>query len=397
LRILHVVPYYEQAWAYGGIPRLTTTMTRALARRGHSVTVCTTDVCDGTSRAVAVPEVPGITVETFPNLSNTIAYHLQVFTPIGFRQYLRRQAGTFDVAHLHACYNFPGVIAGWELTRASVPYVVSPNGTAKPLERRIRAKQFFGVTVGRSMLPQAKMIIGVSQAEVTQLQQLGIASSRIVQIPNPIDETEFASPADAPAYPRNRGANDAPAILFLGKLTPRKGVEDLVRAFAMLDDRRARLIIAGNDMGAGSGISALIQKLQLQSRVIQTGLLTGAERVSALAAATVVVYPSRDEIFGLVPLEALLAGTPVVVCNDSGCGEVISSTGGGLTVPPGDIEALRTAIAAMLASTDRWHERARAAAAVIRRRFGAEVVCDQLESLYWRVIKSEPDSVRMRA
>ena len=62
LRILHVVPYYEQAWAYGGIPRLTTTITRALARRGHDVTVCTTDVCDRTSRAVAVPSVNGITV-----------------------------------------------------------------------------------------------------------------------------------------------------------------------------------------------------------------------------------------------------------------------------------------------------------------------------------------------
>ena len=54
LRILHVVPYYEQAWAYGGIPRLATTMTRALARRGHQVTVCTTDVRDRRTRASAI-------------------------------------------------------------------------------------------------------------------------------------------------------------------------------------------------------------------------------------------------------------------------------------------------------------------------------------------------------
>ena len=50
LRILHVVPYYDQAWAYGGIPRLVHTLTRGLVRQGHSVTVCTTDVCDATTR-----------------------------------------------------------------------------------------------------------------------------------------------------------------------------------------------------------------------------------------------------------------------------------------------------------------------------------------------------------
>ena len=46
LSILHVVPYYEDAWAYGGIPRLAGAMTRGLARRGHHVTVCTTDAAE---------------------------------------------------------------------------------------------------------------------------------------------------------------------------------------------------------------------------------------------------------------------------------------------------------------------------------------------------------------
>src|SRR6186997_733966 len=92
LRILHVVPYYEQAWAYGGIPRLATTMTRALARRGHDVIVCTTDACDAHTRATRRAGLHGVEVRTFPNLSNAAAYHLQVFTPIGLRSYLRASA-----------------------------------------------------------------------------------------------------------------------------------------------------------------------------------------------------------------------------------------------------------------------------------------------------------------
>jgi glycosyltransferase involved in cell wall biosynthesis len=398
LRILHVVPYYEQAWAYGGIPRLVTTMTRALARRGHDVTVCTTDVRDSRSRASStIRNAHGVDVRIFPNVSNAVAYHLQFFTPIGLRRYLRRSAATFAVAHLHACHNLPGVIAASEFTRVGVPYVVTPNGTARPLERRVRAKQLFALTAGRSMLPRAARVLAVSQSEVIQLREMGIDESAIAEISNPIDEAEFDRAVDGDGYRRRMGLADDPVVLFLGKLTPRKGVEDLVRAFASVADPRAKLIVAGNDMGAGASIVSLIQRLALEARVIRQGLLTGSERLDALGGADVVVYPSRDEIFGLVPLEALLAGTPVIVCNDSGCGEVISSTGGGLIVPPGDSATLRAAIETVLANPEEWRRQARHAAFAVRRRFGSQVICDRLESLYCEVVKEQTDARRMRA
>jgi glycosyltransferase involved in cell wall biosynthesis len=190
---------------------------------------------------------------------------------------------------------------------------------------------------------------------------------------------------------------ERPVILYLGKLTPRKGVDDLVRAFASLRDPTTTLIVAGNDMGVESRIISLVRRFVLEARVIRTGLLTGSERLDALAAADIVVYPSRDEIFGLVPLEALLAGTPVVVCNDSGCGEVISSIGGGLAVPPGDVSALRVAIESMLADLALWRRRARTAAMTVRRRFGSEVVCDRIESLYRTLVEHQPATLRMGA
>ncbi len=398
MRILHVAPYYEQAWAYGGIPRLVTTMTRALARRGHHVTVCTTDVLDSRTRASStVRNAHGVDVQIFPNVSNAIAYHLQFFTPIGLRRYLRRSSAAFDVAHLHACHNLPGVIAASELRRAGVPYVVSPNGTARPLERRVRTKQLFALTAGRSMLPRAARVVAVSPSEVKQLRGMGVDRSAIAEIPNPVDEAEFDRTVDGYGYRRRMGLGGDPVVLFLGKLTPRKGVDHLVRAFASVVDPHAKLIVAGNDMGAGASIAALIQRLGLEARVIRQGLLTGSDRLDALGAADVVVYPSRDEIFGLVPLEALLAGTPVIVCNDSGCGDVISSTGGGLIVPPGDPDTLRGAIESVLANLEEWRRRARHAAFDVRRRFGSQVICDRLESLYREVVNEQADALRMRA
>src|SRR5215831_1694721 len=123
IRILHVSPYGEAAWAYGGIPRVLGALTRGLAKRGHSVTVCTTDVCDESSRLPSSrrpegPDAERITHCSFRNVSNRLAYRQQAFLPLGLRQFLRNHAGDFDVAHLHACRNLPGALAAYYLRRA---------------------------------------------------------------------------------------------------------------------------------------------------------------------------------------------------------------------------------------------------------------------------------------
>ena len=155
----------------------------------------------------------------------------------------------------------------------------------------------------------------------------------------------------------------------------------MLRAFARIHRPDARLVLAGSDMGSGLSLDT-----QAIPRVRRVGLLTGRDRLDALAAATVVVYPSRDEVFGLVPLEALLSGTPVIVCNDSGAGEIVATIGGGLIVPPADDEALAGAIESMLAANGLWRQRARAAGARVRQQFGADIVAARLDGLYHDVL-----------
>ena len=98
------------------------------------------------------------------------------------------------------------------------------------------------------------------------------------------------------------------------------------------------------------------------------------------------VYPSQDEIFGLVPLESLLSGTPVVVAGDSGCGEVVHATGGGEVVPAGDVDALATAIDAVLNAPVRWKAAATSAADRVRANYSGDSVCSQLEHLYIEIV-----------
>jgi glycosyltransferase involved in cell wall biosynthesis len=374
-------------------------MARSLAARGHRVTICTTDVCDADHRLAAPdgasrfgawrPVRPSdrITVRVFPNISNRLAYHQQVFAPIGMRRFLREHARSFDVAHLHACRNLPGVLAARSLRRAGVPYVLAPNGTAPLIERRRLAKQIFDVALGNAVTRHAHRVLAVTEAERRQLHGVGVADDRISVVGNPIDLDEFSTPPAAGAFKARHGLT-GPLVVYLGKITPRKRVHTLVRAFAQLPSATATLVVAGNDMGAEGSARAAADAAGVTGRTRFVGLLRGAGRLELLADADVVVYPSEHEIFGLVPLEALLVGTPVVVSDDSGCGEVVGQLGGGLVVPGREAELAR-AIESVLDRQPEWRCAARTAGREVRARFSAEAIGERLEELYGEVVRAE--------
>ena len=297
------------------------------------------------------------------------------------------QARAFDLAHLHACRNVPGVIAASHLRRAGVPYVLTPNGTAPRIERRRVAKMLFDVLGGHRVFTGAARLLAVAHAEAQQLCRLGVDESTIRIVPNPIDLQEFAAPSARGAFRRQHALTPAPIVLFLGKLTPRKRLDVAVRAFHRLAaNEAAQLVIAGNDMGSEAETRQLVRRLGLESRTTFTGLLRGRERIDALADADVLVYPSQDEIFGIAALEALLCGTPVIVSDDSGCGEIVRGLGAGAVIPCGDIDACARAIRNALLSPDQSRAGATAAAEKIRSTYSASSVVNALEAVYQEIV-----------
>jgi len=391
-----VTPYSDRAWAYGGIPRVVAAQTEELASRGIEVTIATTDAFDIRSRDPGGdprrPRRPhpaaqraGATVRVFPNLSNRLAARQQLYLPLGLARWLGDAVGGFDLGHLHGCHNLPGVIAARRLRRAGVPWVVQPNGTAPRHERRLLAKRVFDLVFGQRPLRDASAAVAVTAVERHQLERLGVAPGRVRVIPNPV-RPEPAPDADEVAAFRTRyGLGAAPVVTYLGQLSPRKRVDLAVRAVAALPDPAVHLVVAGADMGSRPALEALAARLGISDRIRFTGVLEGRERMAALAAAGVVVYPTVDEIFGLVPMEALQAGTPVVVSGDSGCGEVVRATGGGEVVPAGDAAAVTAAVAGILAAPDSWRPRVEAAVRRIGELFGPGTVGGKLEALYREV------------
>jgi len=275
-------------------------------------------------------------------------------------------------------------VAAKHLHRAGVPYIVQPNGTSGRIERRLAAKLIFDALFERDVLLNAGGIIAVTDWERRQLggEHHAAGASTVTVVPNPLAPMPPCPLPARGAFRSRHGLTGAPLLMFLGMLSPRKHPDVLARAVAELARPDVQLVFAGNDMGAERRTRSVVSRLGLDARTRFTGLVTGPARFVALADADIVVYPSRDEAFGLVPLEALQAGTPVIVCNDGGCGEIIGAIGGGLLVPPGDARALAAAIAAMLDDLPRWRAGASRAGAEASRRFHPDRVAAQLETIY---------------
>jgi glycosyltransferase involved in cell wall biosynthesis len=398
LRILHVAVYYEDAWAYGGIPRVVAALCRALVNQKHHVTVCTTDAYDSTRRLQRTKFTNfqssqngftshGVDVRIFPNISNWLAYEQQFFVPIGFHTYLLKHIASFDIVHIHGHHHLMSVIAAKLAVRMGVPYIVTPNGTAPRIERRRLGKWLFDIIFRQDRaLRNAKRVTAVSLAEKRTLIDMGIPEQQICLLPNPVDLSEFDPRPAGKDFKTQYHIPFEKMVLYLGKLTPRKNIDVLIRSMAEIPQQSVGLVIAGYDYGMKRSLQALVRKHSLESRVLFSGGLQGKARLEALAAADVVAYPGQDEVFGLVAFESILCGTPVVVAGDSGCGEIIQKVGGGIVVPNGDVTALSEALMAILDAQGIWDTEIKSAHENIEKEFSAEVVGRQLIEIYEDVI-----------
>jgi len=382
VHVLQVTPYFPPTWAYGGIPRIVDGLSRALVRRGVQVTGLTTDALDAVQRVPAGQsrDRDGVRVLTVPNLSNRAAYRHQLFLPRGARRALDG-LGPVDLVHLHGHRHLLNNVAAAWAREADRPYLLTANGTLLRHERKVGAKLLWDLLVAGHIPTGAARCVAVSAADVGQHLQAGVAADRIVRIPNGLDLGEFESLPPAGSFRAARGLLGRPLVAYLGQVSPRKGVGHLVEAFAGGAMGEAVLVVGGNDMGAMAQAVA-----RSDGSVVFTGLLEGRDRLALLADADVLVYPSTDEVFGLVPFEGLLCGAPVVVGDDCGCGELIAEAGAGLLVRHGDVEGLRARIRTLLADPVAAGAMVARGRRYIHERLGFDRVAEAHEVLYREVL-----------
>lgn len=382
MRILFGIPFLYPALAYGGAARAAYHLAEALQRQGHDVAVLTTDVWDSTSRGPHNGFRPPFEVIHLRNVSNWAAYHLQFYTPVHAAKESGRLISSADIVHLHTFRNVLNDVIARRAANKRVPFVLSGHGTIPRIERFKGVKRAYDLLLGNWQLQHASGFLALSRTEARRIARAVPENRPVAIIPNGV--TEFDPPEPCLFRKKWSIRPEEKLVLFLGKITHRKGLQHLVRAYSSMRFE-ARLVIAGNDMGYGEEIRRLIANLGLQQRVIWTGLLPDAEKFQALRDADVTVYPSIHEVFGLVPIESLSCGTPVVVCGDDGCGEVIRKTGGGEITGWGDSQGLAFAIRTQLREGKDRADLARAAE-YIRDHFQWPLVARATARFYERIL-----------
>jgi glycosyltransferase involved in cell wall biosynthesis len=184
---------------------------------------------------------------------------------------------------------------------------------------------------------------------------LGVPSERITVI-YPGVNTDMERPLGSAAACALRARYGLPEefVLFVGTLEPRKNIALLLDAWSLLADRHGlhpTLVIVGGKGWFYESLETSVQAMGLSSRVRFAGYVLDADLPVWYSAATLFVYPSLYEGFGLPPLEAMACGTPVLVSDRSSLPEVVGEAG--LSLPPDDAQAWADAIALLLGSPDR--------------------------------------------
>jgi glycosyltransferase involved in cell wall biosynthesis len=239
--------------------------------------------------------------------------------------------------------------------RAPAPYVCSVKGViAEELQHErgaVRGLLWSLSRLERLNARRAPLVLTTSAYSRRKIAELyGVPPARVRVVPEGIDLARWRRHLDQPGGPPREGRT----ILCVARQYPRKHVADLLRAFASLAPAfpDARLIIVG-DGPEHPRLRALHAELGLGPSAALLGALPDDEVLAWYRRAGIFCLPSVQEGFGIVFLEAMAAGLPIVATSAAAVPEVVPQGRAGALVPPGDPPALADALAALLDSPAR--------------------------------------------
>lgn len=376
----------------GGVPVFVGGLTEALTAAGVEVEVFATDLARAPwglsqrQRTVSTGDIhPGLAGSS-PQLFGTRFPRRLARSP-DLARALRSAAGDFDVVHIHNLWQHPQLAAYRAARAAGTPYVVSPHGGFDHyLRDRGRARKWLtGRLWQDEMLKQAAAIHVTTPTEQETIADIAPRVPRAV-IPCGLDVAEFADPPPGDGFrDRHLDGYAGPLIVFLGRITEKKGIDVLIRAFAIARERTvSRLAVIGpDDTGSVPELRRLAADLGVGEQVTFIDAVYGDERQAALGAADVWALSSHTENFGIAVVEAMAAGCAVLVSPAVNIAPEITTSGAG-HVAPAEPERFAEALVSLL-SDEAERRRLEETAPAFARRYDWKAVVAEFIELYERV------------
>jgi len=375
MKILQVIQFFSSN--HGGSAVVPYELSKNLQKRGHEVTVLTTDFQLNND---FIDSLEGVEV---------IPFHCQLnigglLVSPSINKYLNENIAKFDIIHMHNFRTYQNIIVYKYAKKYNIPCILQAHGSVSRIVEKKSLKYIYDVSCGNRLLKSVSNVIAVSNVEVNQYLQMNVPLEKVVIIPNGIDIGSFSNLPKKGSFRAKYHINQKHMILYLGRLHERKGIDFLIRSFAELltEMDNVILVLAGPDDGHLNKAKSIVEELSLNDKVKFTGFISSAEKLEAYMDADVLVYPSVLEIFGLVPFESITCGTPVIVTDDCGCGEFIKKANCGYLVTYGDIIDLKYKIRQILENPDIGSKFVENGNKYITNNLTWPLICKKIETLY---------------
>ena len=314
MRVLHVVPSFYPAFAYGGTTTSVRALCAALVRKGCELQVLTTDA-NGLGEVLHVEKTSPVDLDGF-----TVRYFPRIFrhsvSPRLLWQLLPAMRWA-DIVHLTAVYNFPTLPTMGACRWLGKPLVWSPRGALQRWHNSRRPALKAGWEAACRWLAPPAMVLHVTSSQEAVESGKRFPAAHAFIIPNGVD---------VPGNVEHCEGDGTLRLVFLGRLDSKKGIENLLAACASLEgklSRRWSLIIAGaGDPSYASGLHEEAGRLGLGGQVKFAGEVRGEAKTKLFEGTDLAVFPSHTENFAMVVAEALAHGVPVIASRGTPWAEV---------------------------------------------------------------------------
>ena len=358
-------------------------MCRALRDEGVDVLLATTDAQLEKSAELKLRATSdGVPTILFPSqIGSSFKYSLP------FAKWLDGHVSDYDLVHIHSVFNHSSISAARSCRKREVPYIVRPLGTLDPwgMSQKSFRKKLFWFGGLKQLLSGAAAIHYTSEPEQRAVEEtLGLKHGAVIHLG--VEDGESSGSGDRQLlrseFPTLR---THPFVLFMSRLHPKKGLENLLKAFLALVDQEEfsdwRLMVAGDGSPEyARTLKQLTSSNAAEEQILFTGWLDGGMKEAVLREASLLALPSHQENFGLCVMEALARGVPVLISPQVNLAPQIENAGAGW-VSELDGAQLKSTLAEALRSKQERTARGMAGQ-TLAKAFAWPIIARQLSALY---------------
>ena len=347
LKIAQVNVYFKP-FMVGGAEWYVYNVSTELVKMGHDVHVFTADRCNG-ERAPSTEVIDGINVHRLP-LKVDWTYRTKIWDGL----YDALSDGSFDVIHTYDYaqpHSVDAIRAGEKAGKCTILTVFDVHSMIPRVWYKRLPMKFIEGYLARRTLPGADRILVRAPNLIQPIVELGGDAERIIVTPSGIRDASLGD-FDGALFRERFGVRGSPVILYLGRLNPLKGPQDLLGAApAILKEHPdTSFVFVGPDQaGYGKTLSALAARLGIESHVHFVGpIFDFTQKMQAYAACQIFVLPTAYEGTSQAIFEAMSQGKPVVATRVGGVPYQITDGVEGYLVEHGDVGTLAAKVKELL-------------------------------------------------